>query len=689
MLSSREPQISAHRFADSFSAIMDDLIEGCQIVDHSWRYLYVNNTVVHQGRRSREELLGRTMMEMYPGIERTPMFALLRECMETRAARRMDNEFLYPDGSRGWFELRFNPVPEGVFIFSLDITDRKFAEVMNEHLNSVLLGVRNVNQLITREKNRDALIRSACDLLVEARGFRAVLIGLTGPAGNVIADASAGESLAEMCQRLELGEVPACAREAIATGEIVRRRPGDACEPGCICSVGFTHGDDALAISLDHEGRSYGFMILFVPSGLGGDPDEHSLLREAAGDIAFALHAMRVGDEGEEIRHNLIQTEEQLRQAQKLEAIGRLASGVAHDFNNILMVQMGYCDLMLEDIRPGEPLHEEITEIAKCAERAAGLSRQLLAFSRKQTLQPRILDLNDVVVATERMLRRLIGEDIDFVTSLSPNLHAVRADPGQIEQVIMNLAVNARDAMPLGGRLTIETANVELGEDYAEGHVGAVPGPHVMLAVTDSGTGMEAATLQRLFEPFFTTKEKGKGTGLGLATVYGIVKQSGGDIWVYSEPGEGTTFKVYLPRVTERLETEARREGAAPAGNGESILVVEDDPALRGLFLKMIASLGFAVESAAGGEEALDLVRSRDLQPRLLITDVVMPGMTGRQLAERLAAIRPEMKVLYTSGYTDGSILHHGVLDGEVAFLQKPFTQRDLISKIRELMPAE
>jgi two-component system cell cycle sensor histidine kinase/response regulator CckA len=382
----------------------------------------------------------------------------------------------------------------------------------------------------------------------------------------------------------------------------------------------------------------------------------------------------------------LREAEEQFRQVQKLEAVGQLAGGVAHDFNNILMAQLGYCELMRGGLKDEDPLAKDLAQIKACAERAAGLTRQLLAFSRKQALQPRVLDLNAVVGDIEKMLRRLIGEDIDFVTKLSADLGRVQADPGQIEQVIMNLVVNARDAMPNGGKLTIETGNVDLDEEYARSHVSVVPGRYAMLAVSDTGCGMDAATKSRIFEPFFTTKGKDKGTGLGLATVYGIVKQSGGNIWAYSELGKGTSFKIFLPRVDAEPAPQVSQAVAVVRGSGELVLVVEDEPSIQDLLARMLGNLGYQLRVAANGAEALIAVEKEGLKPDLLITDTVMPGMSGRVLAERLRQIQPGLKVLYMSGYTDNAIVHHGVLDPGTPFLQKPFNMGALAGKVREVL---
>ncbi len=379
--------------------------------------------------------------------------------------------------------------------------------------------------------------------------------------------------------------------------------------------------------------------------------------------------------------------EAQLVQAQKMETIGRLAGGVAHDFNNLLQVMNNYAELSLDKLRSEDPLYKNLKQILETGQRAAGLTRQLLAFSRKQVLQPVVLDINKTIADMEKMLRRLIGEDIDIVTACAADLGKVKADPGQIEQILMNLAVNGRDAMPKGGRLTIETANVELDEQYAAEHVAVAPGRYVLLAVTDTGCGMNEQTKARIFEPFFTTKEKGKGTGLGLATVYGIVKQSGGNIWVYSELGHGTSFKIYLPvdaSVAEAMPL--RKAPVATAAGTETILIVEDEAMVRGLVEQVLKSAGYTVLACANAGEALLTCEQHPGPIHLMLTDVVMPQMSGRQLAERLAGLRPETKVLYMSGYTDNAIVHHGVLDQETQFISKPFTIAALASKVREVL---
>jgi PAS domain S-box-containing protein len=378
--------------------------------------------------------------------------------------------------------------------------------------------------------------------------------------------------------------------------------------------------------------------------------------------------------------------EAQFRQAQKMEAVGRLAGGVAHDFNNLLTAILGTADLLL-DTMEREQERDDVEEIRKAAKRAAELTRQLLAFSRQQVLAPQVLDLNALVGNLDKLLRRLIGEDVELRTVLAPDLGAVQADPGQLEQVIVNLAVNSRDAMPQGGQLTIETANAELDAVYAEAHFPAQPGAYVLLAVSDTGTGMDAATRSQIFDPFFTTKELGKGTGLGLATVYGVVKQSDGYIWVYSEPGRGTSFKIYLPRVGA-MPTPAQPAPPPPASlrGSETVLLVEDDEMVRALTRRLLEARGHTVLLASRGDEALELLARHPGVVDLLVTDVVMPGMSGREVAQRAATLRPGIKVLYLSGYTAEAIVRHGVLESGIAFLQKPFTADTLARKVREVL---
>ena len=378
-------------------------------------------------------------------------------------------------------------------------------------------------------------------------------------------------------------------------------------------------------------------------------------------------------------------TEEQLRHAQKMEGIGLLAGGVAHDFNNLLTVISGYTEMLLAEAAEEAPGRDALKEIRDAAERAAALTQQLLAFSRRQIVQPSVVNLNIVVTDIQRMLKRLIGEDIELVSKLAPDLGNILADGGHLQQVIMNLAVNARDAMSDGGTLLIETANVECDESYAAAHAGTHAGPHIMLAVSDTGTGMSEEVQERLFEPFFTTKPKGTGTGLGLATVYGMVKQSGGWIWVYSELGRGSTFKIYFPRTDAPIPSEAPVTRST-AGGGETILVVEDQAEVRKLAVVALEKYGYKVYSSGSGDEALAFSRQFTGALDLLLTDVIMPGMNGRGLARQLTRERPGLRVLFMSGYTESAIAPKGVLDADVDYFQKPFTPESLAARVRQVL---
>lgn len=400
--------------------------------------------------------------------------------------------------------------------------------------------------------------------------------------------------------------------------------------------------------------------------------------RDAAGAVDFFAAMARDVTEV----HRL---EQQLRQSQKMEAIGRLAGGIAHDFNNILSVILGYVDVDLDELEEGNVLRQDLLEVQRAARRAADLTQQMLAFSRKQVLRPRALDPADVLSGMETMIRRILGEDIELVCILGSPRARILADPSQLEQVILNLVVNARDAMPTGGKLLLETKRVDLDAAYVATHLDASRGPHVMLAVTDSGMGMDAATRERIFEPFFTTKGPGRGTGLGLATVYGIVRQSGGNLWVYSEPGRGTSFKVYFPVTEESAPLERDVPQPTLSRRGASILLVEDDEALRRLLTTLLTRAGYEVIAAEGPLEALAITAARDTLD-LLLTDVVMPKMSGRQLADALAPRYPEMPVLYMSGYTENSVVHHGVLDEGISFLAKPVAPADLLLAVEKLL---
>ncbi len=414
---------------------------------------------------------------------------------------------------------------------------------------------------------------------------------------------------------------------------------------------------------------------------------EDRLLRNEEGTIAGIRAALQDITERKEAEEKMVSLQEQLRQSQKMEAVGRLAGGIAHDFNNLLTVIQGHCEISLLQFQGNNPLREDIVEIKKAADRAGNLTRQLLAFSRRQIMEMKVIDLNALLRELEKMLRRVMGEDVELITVLDEHLGKIKMDPGQMEQVVLNLAINARDAMPSGGKFFIETTNVCLDEEYTRAHIGIEAGQHVMLSVTDTGSGMSLQVKERLFEPFFTTKEKGKGTGLGLSTVYGIIKQSSGNIWVYSEAGRGSTFKIYLPRVDEEADNLTRRDDTVSMLYGnETVLLVEDEPSVRGLAARVLRKQGYNVLEAVNGGEALQIADTYSGKIDLLLTDVVMPQIGGKELYDQLKPLRADLKVLFTSGYTETAIMQQGNLPPGVAFLQKPFSPIFLTHKVRELL---
>jgi len=415
-------------------------------------------------------------------------------------------------------------------------------------------------------------------------------------------------------------------------------------------------------------------------------PDDIPAVTAFANQMAMARRKTRLVEDLRESLDELETTQEQLLQAQKMEAVGKLAGGIAHDFNNLLTAIKGFTELLLQRSSTDDPAHGDLMGIKNAADQAARLTRQLLAFSRKQVLRPRIINLNEVVGRMQEMLQRLIGEDIELVVKFQEDLHLVRADPGQIEQIILNLAVNARDAMAGGGTLALQTENMVVGKGKSLSMLNA--GDYAVLAVRDTGSGMDRETRRRLFEPFFTTKDTGKGTGLGLATVYGIVRQSGGTIFVDSEPGKGTAFTIYLPRQEGRLESPAPKAASKDQLIGsETILLVEDEDVVRRLAERVLREHGYAVLVSSCGKEALEVAGQHSQPIQLMVTDVIMPGgMNGKQLADRMSAIRPEMKVLYISGYADGSLFSNAEQETPIQLLEKPFSPQNLVQKVRELL---
>jgi signal transduction histidine kinase len=625
-------------------------------------YLLVNE---HFGRLTGlEEVVGKRVSEVIPGIrEQNPeLFEIYGRVAATGAPEAFEIEV---KALGRWFAVTAYCPERGYFVALFDnVTARKEAERQTA-LSLALQRVRN--QVLQMQGEQDwekvfAVFDQELRGLVE---YNAASINLIDWEHNRVA--SHGWNPAQGFHVNHAEPIHPALKETVEAGRHVHRRRGEPLfgrellpEVNAVVDVPFLGGTVALNTTR--------------PEGFG--QAEIEVLLQFAPALSEAYR--RLQD-----LQALARAERNLLQAQKMEAVGQLAGGVAHDFNNLLTVVTVYAELLLRRPQDKGSQEEALGEILKAAERGSGLVRQLLAFSRRQMMQPEVLDLNAVVGELGRMLRPLLREDIELAFDLAPDLGRVKADRGQLEQVLMNLAVNARDAMPQGGRLLIGTANFEMDAFYVQQHGAGAPGPYAALSVSDTGTGMDAATQARIFEPFFTTKEPGQGTGLGLSTVYGIVKQSGGYIWVYSEPGRGTTFRIYLPRVEEMAAAEAAGPAAAEAaGGGQTLLLVEDEETLRRLMALVLTGAGYQVLAAGRGEEALELGRRHAGTIHLLVTDMVMPGMSGRELAEDLRRLRPELKVLYISGYSEEIAAHQGRLSPDALFLQKPFREEQLLRQV-------
>lgn len=624
----RKAEAALKESEERYRTTLDNIMEGCQLIGFDWRYLYLNEAAARHNRRPNAELLGRKMTEMWPGIEGTAVYAMLRRCMEERVALHEEVAFDFQDGTKGWYDVRCQAVPEGIFVLSIDVTERKRAEAlfqtaMDHALDAVItINERGIIQTVNRATQK--MFGYAAEEVIG----RNVSMLMSPPYKEQ------HDGYLENYRRTGQAKIIGFGREV----DGARRKDGST------------------------------FPIRLAVSEFDLDGRRHFL------GIIMDLSETR-------------SLESQLRQAQKMEAFGQLAGGVAHDFNNMLTVINGYSALLASRMPENDPSRKLLLMIKDAGERSAALTRQLLSFSRKQIVSPELLDLNKIVTNLEKMLRRIIGEDVKLSTVLSSAPASVRADPAQLEQVLVNLAVNARDAMPKGGMLTISTAHCELDTAYARGHSGAQPGRYVLLAVSDTGSGMTPEVQRRIFEPFFTTKGAGKGTGLGLAVVHGVVKQNGGHIDVYSELGVGSVFKIYVPCAGEPGgQHPVPLASQQPVRGDETILVVEDQQDVRELTRSILAEHGYTVLDAPNGLEALRVAGNHAGPIHLLLTDVVMPGLGGRELAERFQTLRPAAKVMYLSGYTDDAIVRHGILQDTVIFLQKPFTAVTLTQKVREAL---
>ncbi len=617
-----------------FRALIDQTTDAIEVIDpETGRYLDVNSRACTVHGYTREEYLSLAVSDIDPRVAERPWGELMAD-REQAGFPTFESWHRRKDGSTFPVEVNINSIRldrDYIVAVVRDITERNRTE---EALRLRDRAIRGVTQ---------GILITDCTLPDNP-------IIYASPGFEAITGYSAAEAVGKNCRFLQ-GAMTDPHEVGIVRGAL---------QDGLPCTVEL--------LNYKKDGSTFWNELSISP------------VRDAAGHVAHF-----VGVQSDVTARRSLQ--EQFRQAQKMESIGQLAGGVAHDFNNLLTIINGYSDLLLERLGPTDPMRALLVEISKAGERAGGLTRQLLAFSRKQVLDPKVLNLNAVVSDTEKMLRRLLGEDVLLATSLDPALGSVKADPGQIDQILLNLAVNARDAMPTGGRLTIETRNATLDATYCATHVEVRPGDYVLLAVSDSGHGMDATTATRIFEPFFTTKGIGKGTGLGLATVHGIVKQSGGHVAVYSEIDRGTTFKVYLPHASDALSAKKPQSVSRTMPRGtETVLLVEDEDAVRALGQYILQTCGYTVLEATDGLEALQIAEAHPGPIHLLMSDVIMPHLGGRELAEKIRAVRPACKVLFLSGYTDDAVVRHGVLEAEFAFLQKPYTPSLLAQKVRGVL---
>ena len=628
-------QVSEERYR----RIVENTSEGVWMYDADGLTTFMNGRMASLLGYTVDEAVGQSIFAFLP-VSNRPAAEERLQRRQLGIAERVDTTLMRKDGTELWASVQINPLFDreqrfdGGLALVTDVTAQRSADEVRARLAAMV------------ESSEDAILSTSLDGKIMSWNRSAERLYQYSAAEIV------GESL-------YLLVAPAMVEDERRLFESVAR------------------GDTVLPFETERR-RKDGSM---VEVALTVSP-----VRDASGTVIGISKIVRDLTARRKTESALRRTEEQFRQAQKMEAVGRLAGGVAHDFNNLLSVVLSYSSFALEQLRPGDPLRSDIEQVEIAGKRATELTRQLLAFSRQQVLQPRVVDLDQIIAGMKPMLARLLGEDIELTTLAGPTPGCVVADPGQIEQVVMNLAVNARDAMPDGGKLMIETGNIELDSPYVGSHLGVAPGDYVMLAISDTGFGMDAATRARIFEPFFTTKEQGKGTGLGLSTVFGIVEQSGGHVGVYSEPGRGCTFKVYLPRTDRMAPQENAARSQAELRGTETILLVEDESQVRAAACAILRRKGYNVLETSNGGEAFLISQEFGAKIHLLLTDVVMPRMSGRKLSERLLPKRPEMKVLFVSGYTDDAIVHHGVLDAGVAFLQKPFTPDSLLRKVRDVL---
>lgn len=675
---------------DTFNAITDIIT----IHDKDFNIIHANKAAEDVlGLPFLEKIPGAKCFKYYHGAENPPANCPSCECLITKETATF--EYFEPHLKK-YLEIRAMPRFDrdnqliGLIHIVRDITDRKRTEERITHLNRVLRTIRSVNQLIVREKDPDALVQEICNVLIQHRGYDSALIVLTHKTGEVksFAHAGNGGAPALLSEMLRQGRLPPCCQEAKLNHGAHLIESHDKHCGACTTDKDLLPGA-TLCIQLKHEETVYGYLSVVLPQLQGADDEEQALFADMADDLAFALYNIERGKAVQKAEEDRDRMEAQFRQAQKMEAVGRLAGGMAHDFNNMLCVILGYAEMSMSGLNPVDPLYQDLQQVINACDRSTAMIRQLLAFSRKQIVSPQTIQLNDAVTEHLKMMARLIGEDVSIEFFPAKDLRPIRIDPSQIDQIIVNLAVNSRDAISGVGAITIETANVVLDENYRQNHPYVIPGDYVMLAFTDTGAGMNAETMERIFEPFFTTKAKGQGTGLGLSTVYGIVKQNNGTIHVYSEPGRGTTFKIYFPKFAGDVEARPEKPKVDSLKGTETILVVEDQEQLLKLTQKILMRYGYKVLIAQTPGEACLICEKYTDPIHLLLTDVIMPGMNGKELKDRIIKLKPGIKSMFMSGYTENAIVLNEILHQGVHFIQKPFETKALIHKVREALDSD
>ncbi|MDP3480895.1 MAG: ATP-binding protein, partial [Desulfoprunum sp.] len=673
--------------------IFEGAKDGILVADvKSKAFVIANGAICRMLGYSHDELLTMEMKDVHPAADLPAVAKQFEQQARGTTSLAVNIPMLCRDGSVFYTDINATPIQLGGQACMLgtfrDITDRMQAEARIEHLNRVLRTIRNVNQLIVMATSVEGLIQSACTVLADCRSYTSALIVLTDESGLPFAhaEAGAGADFSPLIKQMEEGILPFCCVAAKAKEGVYLIRGKDTfCEACPVASVCIS--SQKMSIRLEHQHTVYGYLAVSVDMDIAMDDEEEKLFVELAGDLAYSLHNMEVKREMLRTEDENKKLEAQFIQAQKMEAVGQLAGGVAHDFNNLLSIIIGYITILKEEMLATDSSEEAITEIYDAAIRATNLTRQLLAFSRKQMLEMQVVDVNEVIRSFEKLLRRTIGEDIQMRLALTSEPVLTKADVSQLEQILLNLVVNARDAMPDGGLLTIETARVNLDDTYVSGKSETRPGPYVMIGISDNGSGMDTTTQARIFEPFFTTKALGKGTGLGLSTVYGVVKQHGGNIWVYSEPEQGTTFKIYLPSVNGAIIPQKKvKDKQIPSRQAETVLVVEDEPSLRKLACQVLLRNGYTVLESKDVNDAVSIASHHPEPIQLLLTDVIMPTMKGTEVYKKVSEYHPQVRVLYMSGYTANVIAHHGVLDEGVHFLQKPFSAESLLEKVHNTL---